>query len=121
MKKPIVFLSVLFLIACGPVKLLIPTQTDADRGATKYTGYTLDELNQGKLIYEQNCKSCHRLKKPTSFPEKKWSKIVPDMVKKTNKWAAKKPGRKSLNEKEQETILRYILVMSTAKRAPKAK
>jgi mono/diheme cytochrome c family protein len=113
-KKSIVILSMI-LASCGASKLLFtPSQSDVDRVATKYPGYTLAELNQGKSIYEQNCGSCHGLKSPSSETEAEWNHIVPEMTGKTNK----KAGKEVINAKDQEILLKYLITMSSA---PKAK
>ncbi len=106
-------LSVLFLMvaftACS-VKLIPPSQPDVDRVSVKYPGYTLAELNDGKALFEQTCSRYHRLKNPASRNEEKWKEIVPKMIGKLNK----KEGREVIDNKQQESILRYLITMSTA-------
>ena len=107
MKNVILSLFVLILSACSAT-LLIPTQADVDRVGSKYSGYTLDELNKGKAIFETNCNKCHGLKSPTSRNEKKWTKIVPKMVKNVKRIS----GKNKLDEKSQELLLKYLITMS---------
>lgn len=111
MKKIVIGFSILLFCACS-AKVVMLSQADADRGAAKFPGATLTSLNEGKAHYEQYCKTCHALKKPTSEPEAEWNKIVPEMVKKTNK----KAGSEVVDGKKQELILQYVVTMSTAKK-----
>jgi cytochrome c5 len=92
------------LSACGAVKLITPSQMDADRGAQKFQGYTLSDLNQGKSIYEAHCNKCHRYKVPESRNETKWDKVIPKMAKKAK-----------LDSVQQSLVLKYVVTMSTAK------
>jgi cytochrome c5 len=109
MSKTLSILSVMILFACGTVKLIAPTQADADRGAKKYGSMTLADLNRGKMIYEQNCNKCHSLKDPASKDEMKWGKIVPGMVKKVNN----KAGEQLIDPQSQEVLLHYLVTMGT--------
>ena len=109
MKKSFYLLLMLSFIACS-VKLVAPAQSDVDRVAGKYNGYTLNELNTGKALFEQTCNRCHRLKNPVSRNEGKWEKIVPVMIKKLNK----KEGKEFINNVQEESILRYLITMSSA-------
>jgi cytochrome c5 len=102
------------LVACGTAKNstakveALPSQGDVDRVQTKFPGYTLDELYQGKKLFEANCNLCHKLKKPTSEPEDEWRTIVPRMVKKVNG----KEGH-SIDATGEEKILRYVITMGS--------
>lgn len=107
MKKIVLTLSVALLIVSCAVKLVPPTQPDVDRMQTKYPGYTLEELNQGKALFEKHCADCHGLKNPTKFSEEKWQNIVPKMVKKVNK---KHPN--AVDDKDRELILKYVITMN---------
>lgn len=107
MKKIMLTLTVAFVIVSCAVKLVPPTQPDVDRVQSKYPGYTLEDLNKGKALFEQNCAECHRLKNPTKFSEEKWQNIVPKMVKKVNK---KHPN--TLNDADRELILKYVVTMN---------
>lgn len=107
MKKIILSLSAALIIVSCAVKLVPPTQTDVDRMQSKYPGYTLEELNQGKAMFEKHCADCHRLKNPTKFSEEKWQNIVPKMVKKVNK---KHPN--AIDEANRDLILKYVITMN---------
>jgi cytochrome c5 len=103
MKKILTITGIFILAACSTAKLLTPAQADADRGAQKFTGYTLDELNQGKSIYTAHCNKCHRYKVPESRKEAKWDKVIPKMAKKAK-----------LDSVQQSLVLKYVVTMSTA-------
>ncbi len=107
MKKITLALAVILLAAACSKKLSPPSQTDVDRGAKKFPGYTLAELNEGKSIYEANCNTCHDLKNPRSFSETEWNKLVPDMVTKVNH----KAKQEVLSQDKQQLILKYVLTM----------
>ena len=108
-KTIIISFVVLLLSACS-AKLLDITQTDVDRGSLKFKGTTLESLNQGKSVFQENCNECHGLKKPASRTEEKWNKIVPAMVKKLNL----KMGKEVIDSKKQDLLLQYLVTMSTA-------
>ena len=113
MKNPFIFSIVcliVFLSACLPVKLIPPTQFDADRMQEKFPGYTLSELNRGKGLFEQNCTKCHGLKNPASKSEEQWNKIVPKMVNRLNK-----KEKMLLPSDQQEAILRFLITMGSKK------
>lgn len=100
--------SVILLLTACSAKLVTPTQEDVNRVETKFPGYTLSELNEGKALYTNYCGNCHGLKKPSSESEKEWNHIVPEMVGMINK------DQLILNAEEQEKILKYVVTMSTA-------
>lgn len=101
------------LLACGTAKNTakveaMPTQADVDRVQGKFPGYTLNELNDGKKLFEANCALCHGLKKPESRTEEEWTKIVPRMVKKVNG----KEGHQ-VDASGEQKILRYVITMGS--------
>ncbi|HEY4832859.1 MAG TPA: hypothetical protein VIH61_09910 [Waddliaceae bacterium] len=112
-KLPILVLITLF--AACTFKLMTPSQSDVDRVSAKYPGYDLAQLNEGKALFETTCNRCHRLKNPMSRNEEKWEKIVPKMIGKLNK----KEGKVVIDEKQQESILKYIITMNGAPKPAK--
>ena len=108
MKGTLFFLALLSLTACS-VTLVTPTQADVDRVSSKYPGYTLAELNDGKTLFQHTCNRCHKLKNPASRNETKWNKLVPKMINKLNS----KEGKKVVDENQQELILKYIVTMNS--------
>ena len=101
MKKLSVIALIAVFAAC--TKLIAPTQPDADRAAQKFPGTTLADLQQGKLLYEQNCGKCHGLKKPASRSEEAWRKVMPPMARKAK-----------IDAQKEEMILKYVLTMREA-------
>jgi cytochrome c5 len=109
--RKIFFLSLLsVLTACATVKLIPPAQSDVDRVSSKYPGYSLTDLKSGQALFEQTCNRCHRLKNPTSRDEDQWNKIVPKMIQKLNK----KEGSVVIDNKQEQSILQYLVTMSGA-------
>ncbi|MES1225016.1 MAG: hypothetical protein ABUT20_56540 [Bacteroidota bacterium] len=103
--KSVIFLLLAACIsACATIKLTEPTQVDAERGSQKFPGYSMNDLAEGKKIYEANCNKCHRYKVPESRDEAKWDDIIPKMAKKAK-----------LSSDQQELVLKYVVTMSTAK------
>lgn len=109
--KKITVLSLLAILSACSAKMLVPTQADADRGATKFPGVTLAQLTDGKKLYEENCGNCHALIDPRKESEKEWRNMVPLMSDKVNK----KAGSEVLDAKEQDLILQYVLIMHESK------
>lgn len=103
----------LYLIGCGAskksVSTPIATQADVDRVQTKFPGYSLVELNEGRTLFEKHCGNCHGLKRPDSQSEENWQKIVPRMAKKVNK----KEGN-VLDSRGEDLILKYVITMGPA-------
>jgi cytochrome c5 len=121
MNKIVILAALAFLVSCGTSKQTVGkvgesstpviegmSQADVDRGSKEFPGLTLDELVEGKKLYENNCNLCHALKKPTAEPASEWRKVVPPMVEMVN---TKKNG--NLDAIAQEKILRYVVTMSS--------
>lgn len=84
------------------------SQADADRGASKYPGLTVEELKHGKELYELKCAQCHPAGAPSSKTADEWKKIVPDMAAK-----AAQNGKDPITKSEQQTILKYLTTMTS--------
>jgi cytochrome c5 len=106
--KMLSILALITMFTACTVKLMEPAQSDVDRVSTKYPGYDLAQLNEGKALFETTCNRCHRIKNPMSRNEEKWKKIVPKMIGKLNK----KEGKVVIDDKQQESILKYIITMN---------
>ncbi|HNM24006.1 MAG TPA: hypothetical protein PKL15_01200 [Saprospiraceae bacterium] len=92
---------VLFITACGTAKIATPKEADALRGAQKFPGYTLADLQKGHMLYKENCGKCHGLKSPRALDEAGWRKIVPPMAKKAK-----------IDAPTEDAILKYVVTMS---------
>jgi len=109
MNKIIITFSLIIFFSCSH-KTFTLTDGDVKRGNEKFPATTLASLNDGKMLYENNCGTCHALKNAASNSEEKWRDIVPKMVVKVNK----KAGREELDSKKQELILHYLVTMCNA-------
>jgi len=103
MNKVLILILAIGLTACGTYKALAPNQADVDRGAKKYPGLSMDNLNQGKAIFENECGKCHSLNKPFRVSESALIKIMPTM--------AKKAG---IDSKSSDLVLKYLVTMKSA-------
>lgn len=115
MKSKIIIAVFILLAACKSKKetsVAALSQADADRGAQKFQGYTLADLNKGKSLYEGNCGNCHGLKNPSSRNEEQWRHEVKVMAPKANR----KAGNDVIGESEQELIVRYLVTMGALKK-----
>lgn len=110
LKLKVKSLLLMIVLAVGfsacKTSLLTPTQEDADRMSTKYPGYTLANLNEGKALFEVHCSKCHGLKKPQSRNESQWKHIVPEMVGMANKKSV------VISKENEEAILKYLVTMA---------
>lgn len=113
MKKLTIILSTIVLTGCFTSKKAstettssTPSQADVDRVADKFPGYSVDQMSEGKSLYETHCGTCHALKKPSSETESEWRRIVPVMVKKVNK------NGMVLDASKEDQILKYVVTMS---------
>lgn len=115
MKQVGILLSSFFIVvACSTTKTASDssgkvsglTEADVARVQSKFPGYTLADLKEGKELYENNCALCHGLKKLNSQTEEGWRNVVPPMVKKANSKVTNK-----LDAAAEEKILRYVITM----------
>jgi len=83
------------------------TNDDVKRVQDLYADVTLEELNKGMSLYEQNCDACHKLKDPKSEGIRGWNHHVPEMVELSNE----KKGTK-LTKADEQAILRYLVSMN---------
>lgn len=103
--------AIITLISCTAQKLATPTEADVERGKAKFANVTLQELQEGKKLLENNCNLCHKIYHPSDFSEDKWKNIIPPMVKKVNK----KTGQTTITPQDEEKILKYILTIREKK------
>ena len=62
--------------------LYTPTSADVTANAT------LEQLQQGHDLYQNNCKSCHYLYSPDDFSPSQWKSVIPKMAPNTNMTSA---------------------------------
>ncbi len=114
LKKLTIIIATFVCCACAAKKTTLSAKKNtADEKEVVAEQLSLDtlttEILEGKLLYTQNCGSCHGLKKPESEPESEWRRIVPRMVKKVNASSQK------LSPDDEKLILNYVLHMSVKK------
>jgi cytochrome c5 len=109
MKKYLLLFGLTILVSCATTKFIPPTpsQADADRGAKKIPGLTMEQLTAGKTNFEQQCGKCHGLKNPASRNEAQWRQTVPKMSAK----AKNKFKKDVIDAAMQESILAYLVTM----------
>lgn len=93
---PVVFAGMIMAGGCtkkatDTSKLYVPTASDATATAT------LEELQQGRALYIDQCGSCHGFYNPDSFNSSQWSSIMSSMAPKT-----------SLNGSETQLVTKYV-------------
>jgi mono/diheme cytochrome c family protein len=102
-RKKIIWLQtilfVLIIMAAGCTKngggdtssLYVPTSTDVTPNAT------LQELQQGRALYIDNCGACHGLYNPDSYSASQWGSILNSMGPKT-----------SMSSSEVQLVKKYL-------------
>ncbi len=110
-KYTIVFIALLFAVACSVKKSTpkteissreIETKTTTTKTTTSLTDEEITHINDGKNLYNQKCGSCHELYNPSSKTKEQWTKIVPDMAKRSQETYNK------ISFKEEQYILKYL-------------
>jgi cytochrome c5 len=113
MKKYSVFIIVglIALSGCFGAKKVVEAKSSEEsalsKAQAKFPGYTLEQFEDGKNLYETNCNKCHALKTPKNYSEEEWAKLVPSMSKKAND----KKGS-DLTEEDQILIYNYVIAAS---------
>jgi len=82
----------------------VVSMVNLDKAKAKFPGYTAEQYNTGKVLYETKCNTCHGLKDPLKFNEEQLTKTVPNMVKKAN---TKKDAK--LSAEDGDSILKYLV------------
>jgi len=100
MKKTFIVIFLSCLAACGTYKSISPTQNDVDRGATKFPGLTLSQLNEGKATFESNCGKCHGLGRPFNVSVNALEKIMPEMA-----------AKAGIDNEKSDRVLKYLITM----------
>ena len=107
MKKIFFLVVVIATVGCFSKKGNPTTKTVTDSVSTVVITPEMARFAEGKVLYEQNCKGCHRLFRPSEISEEQWQINVPIMTRKVNK------NEPTISPAQQELILNYVI---TAKR-----
>lgn len=95
------------LAACGSVKLTQPTPDDLKQAQVIYPDMTLEEMQESKMLVEQNCTRCHGLKTAFQTSNEELAEVLPKMVNGANK----KAGQVVIDEAKKDQIYRYMVVV----------
>jgi hypothetical protein len=109
MNKNKALVLLLLLTGCMSYQPTTPVEADIERVKSVYPTYTLEQLKEGKALYESKCSDCHGLKRPGGHSPDQWQKIVPRMTAKANK---KSPGQ--ITPEQSEQIVKFLVTMSLA-------
>jgi hypothetical protein len=98
MKKASSLIAILVLILLGACSKIsdtsnLYTPTNVDTTATA----SLEELQQGRVLYINNCDACHHLYSPDDFSPGQWRNIMANMAPLT-----------SLNTEEVSKVTKYL-------------
>lgn len=90
--KRLYSLAVVFLLGCGAT-LFAATPTDSIKSKVP-----IDSISSGKVLYENSCVRCHKLKEPANYTKQQWPGIVDKMQK-----------RSRITDEQKAIILAYLL------------
>lgn len=96
------------LVGCFAKKITNELSVDSayEKLKKEYPEYSEVDYNQGKMLYEQTCNTCHGFKDPSKYSSEELKAIVPNMVRKSNQ----KKGT-SLTALDSDLIYKYILAI----------
>ncbi len=103
LKKYLLVLFGIALLACCSTPLLVPADPDAFRAKAKWADSDLESLKKGYAIYTNKCGSCHDLKHPDKISSAEWENVFPPMALKAH-----------LTEQEKTLVYRYFVTMHDA-------
>lgn len=76
----------LFLVNCA-TKAMGTTVADKEPVPTKEfvkANFSEEQLNTGKMLFENNCAKCHKLKDPASRNPEEWNNVLKRMIPKAD-------------------------------------
>lgn len=84
--KTFVFvLFILSLVACATKAAnSVASLETAPTKEFAIANFSEDQLNQGKILFENNCAQCHKLFEPESRDAEKWNNVLKRMIPKTD-------------------------------------
>lgn len=98
----------LVLVACGSGQQ-VPAVTAAhlERARVQRPETSLAELDAGRTLYTRRCSGCHTIIDPRTIPAGSWPTEVDEMRE-----------RAKLDDQQVETLLRYLVAVSSDSPAP---
>jgi mono/diheme cytochrome c family protein len=92
----------LLLSACTATNKFEPDAKTVSVMQQKVPGITIENLQEGLVIYKRNCASCHQLYAPSAFTRDKWDRSLKEML----------PRAKITDQNVQKKIRDYLFVMA---------
>lgn len=97
---------VIVMANCSPKVAQQVTAGPVPTAAQMQTQFTADQLDQGKMIWQNNCNKCHKLFAPESRTPEGWNNILKKMITKAR-----------LNT-EDATLVRAYLIANSGQPKP---
>jgi cytochrome c5 len=98
-KLTILLLSALIAISsCTSKKAATTEKSPADIVAEVKKNYSEAQLAEGKTLWQDNCKKCHKLHDGPDYTVKKWENVLPRMF-----------NRAKVNDEQSGKIRAYLL------------
>lgn len=92
MKKRIYFILLgTFIVSCSPKTTEVATEPVSEKEMPT------SDIAEGKVVLLKNCAKCHEMKPIHDYTSGQWTKILPEMIKKSR-----------LNEEEARQITAYV-------------
>jgi hypothetical protein len=102
--KKLLQTAVMVMVLCAPLAcatLPQPLAEDATRASTLWPGLKLEDLQNGRKLYVQNCGACHALHLPSAYGNERWDRVMVRMQVKAK-----------IDDRAASTILAYLKTFS---------
>lgn len=114
MKNILIILSLTAtVVACSSMKYaaynnVVFDNSDIERMQAKFPSISIENLKEGKSLFENNCNLCHDLNYGYKQNEQTLNKYVPGMSKKVNK----KRQAETITDEGKQLILQYLVTLN---------
>jgi cytochrome c5 len=95
--------AAVLLANCTPKKVTTTEMTTEQKVADVKKNFTPAQMDEGKVLFQDNCGKCHKLFDPGSRTVDKWENVLPRMAK-----------RSKLTEIQESMVRAYLLVNAKA-------
>lgn len=89
---------VIFMANCSPKVAESVTAGPVPTSAEVKAQYSATQLDQGKMVWQNNCNKCHKLFAPESRDPEHWNKILKRMI-----------PRAKLNASDAQLVRAYLI------------